>query len=79
MLVVTTTRVDWPYFNQSGILQSEAVEIIEHFTPSSDGSRLYYKLTVTDPAIFTEPVEQEKYWLWRPQEEVQPYNCLVGD
>lgn len=79
MLVVTTTRVDWPYFNQSGIPQSEAVEIIEHFTPSSDGSRLYYKLTVTDPAIFTEPVEQEKYWLWRPQEEVQPYDCLVGD
>ncbi len=77
-LVVTTTRVNWPYFDQSGIPQSEAVEIVEHFTPSSDGSRLNYKLTVTDPATFTEPVEQEKYWLWRPQETVEPFNCSVS-
>ena len=78
-LIATTTRIDWPYFDQSGIPQSEAVEIVERFTPSSDGSRLDYKMTVTDPATFTEPVEQEKYWLRRPQETVQPFNCLAGD
>ncbi len=78
-LVVTTTRVDYPYFNQSGIPQSEAVEIVEQFTPSSEGDRLYYKLKVTDPATFTEPVEQEKYWLWRPEETVKRFNCSAGD
>ena len=78
-LIVTTTRVDYPYFNQSGIPQSEAVEIVEHFTPSSEGDRLYYKLKITDPATFTEPVEQEKYWLWRPEETVQPFDCSAGD
>jgi hypothetical protein len=77
-LVVTTTRVNWPYYTQAGIPQSEAVEIVEQFTPSSDGSRLDYVLTVTDPATFTEPVEQEKYWIWRPQETVEPFDCLVG-
>ncbi len=77
-LIATTTRIDWPYFDQSGIPQSEAVVIVEQFTPSSDGSRLDYKMTVTDPATFTEPVEQEKYWIWRPQETVEPFDCLVG-
>ncbi len=78
-LLVTTTRVNWPYFSQSGIPQSEAVEIVEQFSPSTEGDRLHYKLTVTDPATFTEPVEQEKYWLWRPEETVQRFNCSVGD
>ena len=77
-LVVTTTRVNWPYYTQAGIPQSEVVEIVEQFTPSSDGSRLDYVLTVTDPVTFTEPVEQEKYWIWRPQETVEPFDCLVG-
>ncbi len=78
-LVVTTTRINWPFFDQTGIPQSEAVRIDETFTPTSDGSRLDYTLTVTDPATFTEPVEQEKYWLWRPQETVESFNCSVGD
>jgi hypothetical protein len=36
-------------------------------------------LKITDPATFTEPVEQEKYWLWRPEETVQPFNCSADD
>ena len=32
-LVVTTTRISWPFFSQLGIRQSPAVEIVERFTP----------------------------------------------
>ena len=78
-LVVTTTRVDYPYFSQAGIPQSDAVEIVERFSPTGDGSRLDYTLTVIDPVTFTEPVVQEKYWLWRPEEAVQLFDCSVGD
>lgn len=74
-LVVTTTRVSWPYFDQVGIPQSEDVRIVERFTPSNDGSRLNYWFSVTDPATFTEPVQQEKYWIWRPDETVEPFDC----
>jgi hypothetical protein len=76
-LVVTTTRINWPHFNTVGIPLSEAVEIIERFTPSEDGSRLDYAMTVTDPATFTEPVALEKYWLWLPDIEVGRYECTV--
>jgi len=76
-LVVTTTGVNWPHFDTVGIPLTEAVEIIERFTPSEDGSRLDYGMTVTDPATFTESVELEKYWLWLPDIEVGRYECTV--
>ena len=76
-LVVTTTSVNWPHFDTVGIPLSEAVEILERFTSSEDGSRLDYGMTVTDPATFTEPVSLEKYWLWLPDIEVGRYECTV--
>ena len=74
-LHVTTRHIDWPYFNSSGIRQSEAIELYERFSLSDDGSRLNYHLTATDPATFTGPVELDKAWMWRPGEVVRPYEC----
>ena len=76
-LVVTTTRISWPFFSQLGIRQSPAVEIAERFTPSADGSRLDYEMTVTDPATFTRPVVLRQYWLWLPSVTLLPYECTV--
>jgi hypothetical protein len=76
-LVVTTTRIDWPFFSQLGIRQSPAVEIVERFTPTPDGSRLDYEMTVTDPATFTRPVVLSQYWLWLPSVTLLPYECTV--
>jgi len=76
-LVVTTTRINWPFFSQLGIPQSPAVEIVERFSPTSDGSRLDYEMTVTDPATFTRPVVLRQYWLWLPSVVLLPYECAV--
>ncbi|HJR70461.1 MAG TPA: DUF6152 family protein [Gammaproteobacteria bacterium] len=76
-LVVTTTRISWPFFSQLGIRQSPAVEIVERFTPTADGSRLDYEMTVTDPATFTRPVVLRQYWLWLPSVTLLPYQCTV--
>lgn len=76
-LVVTTTRISWPFFSQLGIRQSPAVEIVERFTPSADGSRLDYEMTVTDPATFTRPVVLTQHWLWLPSVTLLPYECTV--
>ena len=75
-LHVTTRGIDWPFFNHSGIPQSGAVETREVFRVSDDGSELQYELTVTDPATFTEPVHLDKQWMWRPGEQVRPYECV---
>jgi len=74
-LVVTTSALDWPYLDPSGIPQSPSSRIVERFTPASDGPRLAYRMTVTDPATFTEPLELTRSWVWRPGETVKPYNC----
>ena len=79
-LVVTTTRISWAYFSHVlGIPQSDAAQIEERFTPSPDGSRLDYTMTVTDAANFTEPVVLDKHWLWLPDVQVEPYECMVRD
>jgi hypothetical protein len=76
-LVVTTNRVDWPYFDQLGIPQSDQSELFERFTPTENGARLDYRLTVTDPVNFSEPVVLEDYWIWVPEIERLPYECAA--
>jgi hypothetical protein len=78
-LVVRTVGVNYPYFNGAGIPQSAAAEFVERITAAEDGSRLDYRITVTDPAIFTEPVVLEKSWAWLSDVTVEPYECTVGD
>ena len=78
-LHVTTRHIDWPYFDSSGLRQSEAIELYERFSLSEDGSRLNYQLTATDPATFTQPVELDKAWMWRPGEVVRPYECTPSE
>ncbi len=74
-LVVTTTGIDYPWFLQRGIPQSEATELVERFTVNDEGSLLTLEMTVTDPAIFTEPAVLKKTWTWRPGLEVLPFEC----
>ena len=63
ILVVRTSRINWPFFDTIGTPQSEAVEIVERFTVSNDQGRLDFHITVTDPETFTEPATIEGYWL----------------
>jgi hypothetical protein len=75
ILIVTTTHISWPYFDQSGVPLGEAAEIAERFRPDAGSGRLHYTLTVTDFSTFTEPVTLGKYWTWRPGEKIQNYEC----
>ncbi len=76
-LVVTTSRISWPWFSQLGIPQSSGAVIAERFTPTQDGSRLDYEMTVTDPATFTRPVVLSTHWFWLPSVHLMPYNCAT--
>jgi Family of unknown function (DUF6152) len=75
-LVVTTSRIAWRYIDPTGVPQSSASTIVERFTPTPDGSRLNYTMTITDSQTFTRPVELKRTWVWRPGETVKPYNCV---
>ncbi len=75
-LVVETTQINWPYFDDIGTPQNEAAEIVERFTLSGDQTRLDQHMTIADPATFTEPATYERYWL-ALGETVPPYDCQV--
>ena len=76
-LVVTTTAIDYPWFNGTGIPQGPNAAIEERFALNADGSRIDYTMTVTDTATFTAPVTLHKAWEWRPGEQVRPYDCRL--
>lgn len=75
-LIVETTDIDWTYFDIWGTAQSSAMTVTEEFTLSEDQSRLGYRMTMTDPATFTEPAMRETYWL-ALENHFDPYDCLV--
>ena len=62
-LVVETTRINWPFLDNKGTPLSNAIEVIERFSLSDDQSRLDFRITITDPATFTEPAILTGHWL----------------
>jgi hypothetical protein len=43
---------------------------------NEDGTRMVYELTVTDPSSFSEPVSGSWLMDWRPDMEMQQYDCI---
>ncbi len=83
-LVVTTTRINWPYFKVFGLVaapQSEDMEIVERFVLETERGELIYGFTASDPATFTEPVTADRYhvWRYRPGVAVEPYDCTLDE
>jgi len=79
-LIVETNRINYPYFNDQGIPQSDAVEIVERFTLNADETRLDWTATLVDPETFTEPITMhDMHWEWIPANEIKAYNCVVDN
>jgi hypothetical protein len=77
-LVITTTRVNWPFFDNAGTPQSTAVEIVERYRLSTDQTQLSFHVTVTDPATFTAPAVIEGHWLALGQ-TIDRYDCQLAE
>ena len=76
-LVVETTNVDAPRFDDMGTPQSSEISVVEHFTLSEDESRMDYLVTITDPVNFTETFNLARYWVWRPEIPLGTWKCGV--
>lgn len=78
-LVVDTSRINWPYFDRSGVPQTENVAINERFTVVENGNRLNHVMTVDEPATLVEPFVLDAYYVWKPGETVNPYECTLEE
>ena len=75
-LVVETDHIKAQYFDHEGTPQSDQIKTVERFTPNAAYDRIDYTLTTTDPVYFTKPFELTRYWVWKPEMSVHPYECL---
>lgn len=78
-LVVETSHVDWPFYSVIGLPQSERVRYYETFAleETNDGPLLRHTMRITDPLIFTEPIEFEYTRVPIPGYEIVPYDCVT--
>lgn len=76
-LVVETSRIDYPYFDDLGTPQSDQMRIVERFSLDDSGDRLFWRAEVTDPLSFTEAVELEIEWRFIPGVSRKAFNCAL--
>ena len=74
-LVVTTTNLSWPWFDNAGTPQSPESAIVERYTVADGGARLDYEITVTDSYAFEEPAVVAGHML-ALGEPIERYNCI---
>jgi hypothetical protein len=75
-LVVETDHIAAGYFDHEGTPQSDQIRTVERFTPNEAYDRLDYSVTTTDPVYFEEPFTLRRYYVWKPENTVHPYECL---
>jgi len=77
LFVVTTTRIDWPYFDDTtGTPLSDEAVVTEFLTLSDDQSRLHYRMVIDDRSLFDDPVTViDTHWAALGEELVLPPDC----
>ena len=78
-LVIETSHLSAGQTNRDGIPKSERMTIRTTYDvqPREDGMALRIAMTLTDPAIFTEPVTMIERFEYQPGWELLPFECQV--
>jgi hypothetical protein len=74
--VVETSRIDYPYFNGSGVRQSEDIHVVERFALSEDQTRLDFHMTINDAMAFTAPATAGRTYIALGEPFV-PLDCTL--
>ncbi len=75
-LVVETTRINYPYSNSGGALQSEDVRVVERFAMSDDQSQVEFSMTIYDDMTFDGPATSGRLYVALGEPFV-PLDCTV--
>ncbi|MDG2087913.1 MAG: DUF6152 family protein [Arenicellaceae bacterium] len=75
ILVIETTNINAPEFDDRGTPQTDNIQTTERLTLSEDEQRLNYSIAFTDSETFTEPFELSRYFIWRPEIAIGEWDC----
>ena len=73
-LVIRTSLVNWPYFDQIGTPLTDKVTVTERYKVSEDQSQLDVEITVVDASTFKEPAVIKNSWL-AYGDTISRYDC----
>lgn len=76
-LVVNTSRINWPYSDDEGTPQSEAVTIVERFSMHADGMHMTWEGRVTDAENLVGTALIREEYVWVPGEQIKRYDCAL--
>lgn len=74
-LVIETTNINAPEFDDRGTPQTNNIRTTERLTLSEDEQRLNYSIAFSDPETFPEEFELNRYFIWRPEITVGEWDC----
>jgi hypothetical protein len=62
----------------AGNFHSEQLKVTERFTPTADGMRMNYEVTIEDPQVFTRPWKMSMpiYKRVEPNLQIIDYDCV---
>ena len=75
-LVIETSGVDYPSYNDAGVPMTEDMRVTERYSPSADRLRMNWTATIVDPSVFTEPVSFGGWMAWSPDIEIREFGCV---
>ncbi|HAY45672.1 MAG TPA: hypothetical protein DCY55_05245 [Gammaproteobacteria bacterium] len=79
-LIIETTNIDYPYFDDGGTPMTRGMKVTERYTLRADQSRLDWTATFADPAVFLSPVSFGGSFGWVPDTQIMEFICtLEGD
>lgn len=78
LVVDTTHHNDRTWFDMAGNFHSEALKVTERFTPTTDGWRMSYEVTIEDPQVFSRPWKMSMpiYKRAEPNLQIIDYDCV---
>lgn len=76
-LVIETSGIDYPYYNDAGVPMTPEMVVIERYSISSDQRRMDWTATIEDPNVFTEPVSFGGWAVWAPDIAIREFGCVA--
>jgi hypothetical protein len=70
-LAIFTLYIDGAIFDSRGTRLGKDATVLERYTPSADGRRLDYRVTITDDATFTRPVVRAGFMTRDPEARLE--------
>lgn len=77
-LVIVTSGMGYPYYDDAGTPLTEDMLVTERYTIDEEQHRLNWSATTVDADVFTEPAVMEGWMVWTPGLEIRSFECADG-